>query len=125
MVRKSAKAASGDDEWECPRGLAQNSRAAIASFVFAAIGSALIAYFFSHVRVDRTHRLPIVTYIKPGGPWIEWMAYCGWSSTLPSVTLAFQSFAEQGRRKSFAVLGLILSLINLFGCCLWAGLTEN
>ena len=101
-------------------------RAAVA---VALAGSVLLAFAGWHVRADRTHRRPVVTFVGPAAAWVPQLAGAGWILSLVALGLVARErsiTSGQMDRTFFAVLGLFVAFANVFLSCLfWAAMTED
>lgn len=93
----------------------------VASARFAAIATSVLVFAASHVRVDRTRRQPLVSWVGPAAAWVEYLAMLGWLLTLVALFLSSRAMEQKGRQYVYGELGLILGIINVPGSCLFYG----
>jgi hypothetical protein len=98
----------------------------VASVVLALAGSTLLVFAATHVRSDRTKRRPVVTYVGPAADWVIQLAIAGWLFSLFALIAALFSIQRQGRPGALSLVGIFLTILNVFGSCLfWAIMTED
>lgn len=107
--------------------LPANSRPAFASFVMAVLGATLLLTGLSHVRSDRTHRQPIITWEGPLADYVGVMFGIGWALSGVAILLGWLAMFEfRSRYKALAVIGWLLGCVNLgFSFLIYAGLYED
>jgi hypothetical protein len=98
----------------------------VASVALALAGSALLAFAATHVRSDRTHRRPVVTYVGPAADWVIHLAVAGWLLSLFALIAALVSIQRKDRLDALSSVGIFLTILNVFGSCMyWAMMTED
>ena len=105
----------------------EDSRPAIISPVIASSATALLIFAASHVRADRTHRRPVVTWEGPAADYVEYLAYSGWA--LSAIALIAGIYALErctSRWNWLGSLAVFLSIVNFFGSLLfWVVVYED
>jgi hypothetical protein len=99
----------------------KHSVASVTSLALALLGAVLLAYAVLHIRVDRSTRIPVVTYLGPAASWIPCLAFTGWWISVASLMLAVRAMKRKGSRIALAVLAASLSIVNLVGSFLFYG----
>ena len=70
-----------------------NAKPAVCSALFAVVGTAALIFAAFHIRSDRTHRQPVITWEGPAAEYFEWLLVLGW--TLSYLGFVAGMFAEQ------------------------------
>jgi hypothetical protein len=104
-----------------------DSRPAIATMAMASCATAILVFAASHVRADRTHRRPIVTWEGPLAEYVQHAAILGWLLSAAAIGLGAYSLCRFRSRLSYlGTIGMCLGLLNYFGSCLfWGAVYED
>lgn len=104
-----------------------DSRPAFITLAVALVGSALLLIGFFHIRSDRTHRRPVITWEGPLADYVGVMFGTGW--VLSGIALLLGLWAMShfcSRYNALAVIGGLLGSANLiFSCLISIGLYED
>lgn len=105
----------------------ESDRAAIASRILIAVATTFLVLAALHLRSDRTHRRPVITWEGPLAPIAFSLACAGWLlSALAIFVAAYSQTACESRYNRSFVAVAILGTCNLCGSCLWSiGLLED
>lgn len=120
--------------WRAPPGTpiapfdtTEDPRATLASVGLSVLGTVLLVLAVVHVRVDRTHRQPVVWTVGPLAGIVPQMVYIGLACSIVSLMCANYSLVVyRGRYRGLELLGLLLGFFNLCGSCIaTAGIYED
>ena len=105
----------------------EDPRATWASAGLSLLGTLLLVLAVAHVRVDRTHRQPVVWTVGPLAGIVPQMVYIGLACSIVSLMCANYSLVVyRGRYRGLELLGLLLGCFNLCGSCIvTAGIYED
>jgi hypothetical protein len=104
-----------------PIPLIADSRPAVFTLFMAVGATALLIFVALHVRADRTHRRPVVTWEGPIADYVLHTAVLAWS--LSAASIFFGAYAlnrYQTKWSSLALLGVVLGFLNYLGSCLFS-----
>jgi hypothetical protein len=98
----------------------------VASLALALAASGVLLFVASHVRADRTHRRPVITWEGPAAAWAIQLAYAGWLLSGISAWLAARSMSGSHRQQLVNVAAILIAIVNFFGSLIfWAGVAED
>lgn len=104
-----------------------DSRPAIGAAILAVVASMLLILGLLHVRSDRTHRRPVITWEGPLADYVGLVFGTGW--TLSGLAILIGIWAVSRYRSGSSILdvsGLLIGSANLvFSFVLCAGLYED
>ncbi len=97
----------------------EDPRATLASVGLSLLGTVLLVLAVLHVRVDRTHRQPVVWTVGPLAGIVPQMVYVGLACSIVSLMCANYSLVVyRGRYRGLELLGLLLGFFDLCGSCI-------
>lgn len=99
----------------------RHSVASVVSLASSLAGTALLAYAILHVRVDRSSRIPVETYLGPVASWVPYLAFAGWGLSFVALMLAVTAMKRKGSWIAPAVFAACLSVLTLLGSCSYWG----
>lgn len=102
-------------------------RPAIAAALFGLLGSLLLIIGFLHVRSDRTHRRPVITWEGPLADYVGMMFGTGWTLSILAAVIGIWACTRfRSRSRLLDGIGIMLGLANLlWSVLLCAGLYED
>lgn len=104
-----------------------DSRPALGAAVCSIAGSLLLIIGVLHVRSDRTHRRPVITWEGPLAEYVGVMFGTGWTLSILAIVIGFWACDRfRSRSRLLDVAGLMIGIANLvFSVLLCAGLYED
>jgi hypothetical protein len=98
------------------------SRFGVAAVVVAAMASACLVFAVSHVRINRTPGLTIVTLVGPAASWITPLVLTGWVLSFGAMALAAHGMKRRERWSlPLGALAIYLAVVNIMGSFVFAG----
>lgn len=107
--------------------LIDDARPAIVSLIASATGTVLLLVALMHMRSDRTHRRPVITWEGPLADYVAGMFGAGWGlSVLGMIVGAVALSRFRSRYNGLAVVSQLIGGGNLvWSCVITAGLYED
>ncbi|KAA0131782.1 hypothetical protein FYZ48_27000 [Gimesia chilikensis] len=94
----------------------KNDKLAVCSPFLALLGTVVLSYAKSHIRVDGSRRQPVVTWEGPAAEYFERLLALGWTLSYLAGILGLVSFACFSTRKNWmAIVGAVVGYGNIFG----------
>jgi hypothetical protein len=105
----------------------ESSRLAIAAWILVGTATVLLVVAALHIRSDRSHRRPVITWEGPLGPLAFYLACAGWLLSAVAAGVACYSAIRCESRYNRSVVWIPgLAVLNLFASCLfWAAVNED
>lgn len=99
----------------------KNDKLAVCSPFLSLLGTVVLYYAASLIRVDRSHRQPVVTWEGPAAEHFERLLALGWTLSYLGVVLGLVSFACFSTRKNWmATVGAFVGGGNFYGSFVFA-----
>lgn len=104
-----------------------NPRPALGAAACGIVGAILLVIGVLHVRSDRTHRRPVITWEGPLAEYIGVMFGAGWTLSILAIVIGIWACNRfRSRSRLLDMAGLMIGIANLmFSVLLCAGLYED